>query len=407
MKDSLNIMKNKSFLSITLSLALSFLTFSCSSNLDSNIELTQNDFIAQNTNVKKAKWTIMVYMSGDNNLEEYIVKDLEKELGKIGSTSNVQIVALSDRITGYDKTRGDWKGTKLFHVTKGMKANSENAVSDLGEKSMGSPKTLTDFVSWSKSNYPAENYALYFWGHGWSWHKGFTMEDKTNHDSLDPNEIKNVFDKLGKIDMVAYDACNMGSIEVESLWYKHAKAIVHSQEFVGGDGIEYDQVLTKLNANPNLKAEDLAIITNKSAATNKEKTGSAVILDAKFVNLIKAVDEWSIALKNGLDTNRKNYEKSFSKAQKFIELPDDNDLYDLASKISENVSDPIIKSKSTAVMSAVKSVILDEWHIKKYANAHGITISKVKANDKEKKYYKTLDFSKNTNWDEFLDLYKN
>ena len=56
MKDRLNIMKNKSFLSITLSLALSFLTFSCSSNLDSNLELTQNDFIAQYTNVKKAIW---------------------------------------------------------------------------------------------------------------------------------------------------------------------------------------------------------------------------------------------------------------------------------------------------------------------------------------------------------------
>ena len=29
----------------------------------------------------QAKWTVMVYMSGDNNLEDYIVKDLELELG--------------------------------------------------------------------------------------------------------------------------------------------------------------------------------------------------------------------------------------------------------------------------------------------------------------------------------------
>ena len=28
----------------------------------------------------QAKWTVMVYMSGDNNLEDYIVKDLELEL---------------------------------------------------------------------------------------------------------------------------------------------------------------------------------------------------------------------------------------------------------------------------------------------------------------------------------------
>ncbi len=35
---------------------------------------------------KKAKWTVMVYMSGDNNLEDYIVKDIEEELGLVGSS---------------------------------------------------------------------------------------------------------------------------------------------------------------------------------------------------------------------------------------------------------------------------------------------------------------------------------
>jgi hypothetical protein len=33
-----------------------------------------------------ARWTVMVYMSGDNNLEDYIVKDIEQELGLAGST---------------------------------------------------------------------------------------------------------------------------------------------------------------------------------------------------------------------------------------------------------------------------------------------------------------------------------
>ena len=32
----------------------------------------------------QAKWTVMVYMSGDNNLEDYIVKDLELELAAAG-----------------------------------------------------------------------------------------------------------------------------------------------------------------------------------------------------------------------------------------------------------------------------------------------------------------------------------
>ena len=34
-----------------------------------------------------AKWTVMVYISGDNNLEDYVVKDLEQELGVAGSNA--------------------------------------------------------------------------------------------------------------------------------------------------------------------------------------------------------------------------------------------------------------------------------------------------------------------------------
>ena len=45
----------------------------------------------------QARWTIMVYMSGDNNLEDFIVKDIEEELGLAGSDANIQIVALADR----------------------------------------------------------------------------------------------------------------------------------------------------------------------------------------------------------------------------------------------------------------------------------------------------------------------
>lgn len=403
---------NKIKISLVISSVLAILASGCGSN--SNNENTKLDDIKINSTVSennsnKAKWTVMVYMSGDNDLEEYIVKDLENELASPGSTNNVQVVAVADRTPGYDKSRGDWTSTKLFHVTKGMKATAESAVSDWGERNFGDPKTLTDFVSWSKEHYPAEHYALYMWGHGYSWHQGFTMEDKTNKDSLDPDEIKSVFPKLGAIDVIAYDGCNMGAIEVEALWHNHAKAIVHSQEYVEWDGIEYDVVLKKLNENPDMNADQLAIITNQSASLNKEKTGSAVALDQRWDKLQTAVDQWSIALKNGLNTNRKAYETAFKNSQHFWDAPDDADLYDFADKISKNVSDPVIKEKSKAVMDAVKSATLNQWHIneKEYQNAHGITISKVPAKAEDKAYYKSSDFAKNTNWDEFLDAYKN
>lgn len=352
-----------------------------------------------------AHWTLMIYMAGDNDLEEYIVKDLERELAAVGSTAQVQIVALADRIPGYDKSRGNWTTTQLFHVTQGQSAHVENAVADWGERNMGNPQTLLDFVTWSKKHYPAQHYALYFWGHGWNWHSGYTMEDKTSKDALDPHEMKPLLPQLGSIDLVAYDGCNMGALEVESLWYGHAAAIVHSQEYVEWDGIEYDVVLCQLQHNPQMNAQQLAVVTNLSASRNAEKTGSAVALDQRFKQLLQVLDEWSRVLLNNLPNSRWQYDKAFRATQHFFEAPEDLDLYHLVSQIAKYTTEPVIQAKSQQLMNALQAVILNEWHTPDYPQAHGISISQVNPHDPLFKQYRALDLAQYTYWDEFLAAY--
>lgn len=347
----------------------------------------------------------MVYMAGDNDLEPYIVKDLEQELARPGSTANVQIVALADRHPGYDKSRGDWTGTKLYHVMPGMKGDAGHAVADWGERNLGEGRTLAEFVSWAKASYPAERYALYLWGHGWNWHPDFTMEDASQSDALDPHEVSAVQPQLGFIDLVAYDGCNMGSAEVDALWHGHATAIVHSQEYVGWDGIEYDRVLSQLNARPGMSTDELAVISNRSASLNQEKTGSAIAIDKRFERLVFAVDEWSAALAAGLPRYRQAYGPAFAQARSFSEAPDDKDLYDMARLMIQHVPDPGIQATSRAVMAAVEAVRLDEWHVPEYANAHGISLSTAFVSDDYHAYYQNLAFSRLTRWNEFLNAY--
>lgn len=354
----------------------------------------------------QAQWTVMVYISGDNNLEDYVVKDIELELAPTGSSANVQVVALADRGPGYDTSYGDWQTTKLFHVTQGMKADSASAVADWGERNMGDRQTLIDFVSWTKANYPADHYALYFWGHGWNWHPGYVMQDDTNADTLDMGEIKAALPSIGFIDMVGFDGCNMASIEVQQLWHGYATALAHSQEYVGWDGVEYDVVLAQLAANPAMTADQVAIATSQSA-TN-DKTWSAVAVDGRFDTLMTAVNEWSIALKNGLSANRKKYNMAFGATQSYWQAPMDKDLYDMAYEINRRVTDTNIKAKGTAVMNAINAVVLDEHHVNGLPDSHGITIYHIsKASDKDSNYtyYRTLDFALQTGWDEFLDVY--
>lgn len=366
--------------------------------------MTGNAFAA--APAPQAKWTVMVYISGDNNLEDFVVKDIELELAPTGSSANVQVVALADRGPGYDTSRGDWQTTKLYHVTQGMLADSASAVADWGERNMGDKQTLIDFVTWTKTNYPADHYVLYFWGHGWNWHPGWVMEDDTNNDTLDYHETKAAIPSLGFIDVVGYDGCNMASIEILKLWQGHATALTGSQEFVGWDGIEYDIVLAQLAANPNMTADQVAIATSQSA-TN-DKTWSAVAVDARLNTLITAVDQWSIALKDGLAANRKKYDSAFSATRSFVQAPMDKDLYDMAFEINRNVTDANIKAKSVAVMNAFATVVLHERHVAQYSDAHGITIyHPSRANQKvDHAYYiNTIDFAALTQWDEFLNAY--
>lgn len=353
-----------------------------------------------------AQWTVMVYISGDNNLEEYVVSDIETELAAIGSTAAVQVVALADRGPGYDASYGDWQSTKLFHITQGMTAAPQNAVADWGERNFGDPQTLVDFVTWTKANYPAEHYALYFWGHGWNWHPGYVMQDDTDDDTLDMEEVKAALPSIGFIDMVGFDGCNMASIEVQMLWHGYATAVTHSQEWVGGEGVQYDLVLAQLAADPNMTADQVAIATSQTATG--DKTWSAVAVDGRFDALFTAVNDWSVALNNGLGANRRKYDRAFGATRAFWQAPMDKDLYDMAYEINRNVSDANIKAKSQAVMNAVQAVVLHERHVNAYADAHGITIyhlSKASQKDSNYTYYRTLDFALQTGWDEFLDAY--
>jgi len=355
----------------------------------------------------QAKWTVMVYISGDNNLEDYVVQDIETELAPTGSSANVQVVALADRGPGYDTSYGDWQTTKLYHVTQGMKADAASAVADWGEKNMGDPQTLIDFVSWSKTNYPADHYALVFWGHGWNWHPGYVMQDDTGDDTLDYEEQKGAMNALGFIDVVGYDGCNMASIEILNLWNGHATALTGSQEYVGWEGLQYEQVLAQLAATPDMSADQVARAFSQSAST--DKTWSALAVDSRYTTLKTAVNDLAVALTNGLGANRSKINRAFGATRSFWQAPMDKDLYDMAYELNRNVTDANIKAKSVAVMNAFIPVVLHERHVNAYSDVHGITIyhiSKASEKDSNYTYYRsTIDFALQTAWDEFLNAY--
>ena len=161
---------------------------------------------------------------------------------------------LADRAPGYSAADGDWTGTLAFNVRKGMTATPENAVADWGERDMGSPQTLADFVTWARESYPSRRTALFFWDHGWGWWPGYTMHDVTSNDTLDMDEIRRAMEAVDGVDMVGMDTCLGQTIEVEATFRGFADALAASEDSIGYTGVDYAEVLGGLQARPDMEA---------------------------------------------------------------------------------------------------------------------------------------------------------
>ena len=317
-------------------------------------------------------------MDGDNNLERWITHDFDTELGVVGSSPEVQVVALADRGQHPIAADGGWTGARVFHVTKGMKATAENAVADWGRIDMGSPQTLVDLIAWTRANYPARHYALYLWDHGWGWWPGYTMHDVTSNDTLDMDEIRDAMQRTAGVDMVGMDTCMGQMIEVEATFRGFARAIAASEDAIGYTGVEYAEVLRALQERPAMSAFDLAKVTAASYRSGHDKwtlASSAVALDWRWDRLVTQVDLLAWKLRAGLPRHRADYEAAYRHiATTVFGDPTNVDLYDAAYQLRRHVDSAPIKATCTAVMEAVERAVLYEWSTAAEGRLHGIGI---------------------------------
>ena len=210
-----------------------------------------------------AAWTILVYMDADNDLESYAIDDF-LEMAEVGSTSHVNIVVQFDRNPNYDDRYGNWADTKRFLVTAGMTPTAGNAVSDIGEVDMGSAATLASFITWGVTTYPAQNYALVMWDHGYSWY-GVCWDYTNSYDCLTPAEIDSAMSDAQTavpglhFGVIGFDACEMGTMEICAQLYPYTDYFVMSELDVPGTGWNYQRSLQWLTTNYQATGEQLSI----------------------------------------------------------------------------------------------------------------------------------------------------
>jgi len=377
--------------------------------------------------VVPARWTVMVYMAADNNLEPYAIQDIN-ELETAGSTSQVPVLVQVDRSPNYDSSNGNWTTTRRYYIKKDADTTNINSqlIADLGELDMAAPQTLADFVGWTTQTYPAEHYLLVLWDHGRGWRtRTLTIEslerpikaillDDTSHTEMTLGGLNQALAQGPRMDVVLFDACLMGMLEVAYSIMDCADIMVASEENVPAQGQSYSSVVQAMTANPDVSPDALSrmivdeYMEHYTSGYSGTFTCSAINL-ASVDQAVAAADQLAQSILANMAAARSGVRTAQEQAQHYDYDKEDyvhyKDLYDFARLVNDLVGVPEVRSAAQAVMTAVDNMVIRERNSGGYvANSHGISIYLPNPGWMLSQY-RTLSFAQNTQWDELLASY--
>jgi len=382
----------------------------------------------------QAKWTFMVYMAGDNNLDGAALRDIA-EMARAGSTKEVNILVQLDRIED--------NLTRRFRITQGGGFKTD-CIESFGDTNTGDPKILYDFVKWAADNHPADRYALILWNHGSGWwedarsraagpaekkprrqlfkhtfpqeHRSICYDDTSGGDALDNRELRVVLAGIcvllgRKIDLLGMDACLMNMVEVAYQLRDSVNVIVGSEIEEPFDGWPYTEILTRLTVRPRQDAAALARWIVKSyllSYKGKDETVTQSAIDVGRIEEMKArVNALSETLLAALETDAKLIEAAWNKSPRFY---DDNyiDLVGFARNLRKKAGAEL-RAKADDLIAALKPgkgrTILGQGKIgREVRGTCGLSI--YFPGDSINTAYRDLDFSGDCKWIEFLKRYR-
>ncbi|GAB4429911.1 MAG: clostripain-related cysteine peptidase [Chloroflexi bacterium OHK40] len=338
-----------------------------------------------------ARWTVLVYLDGDNNLEADALDDF-REMATVGSSDELKIVVQLDRISSReswdDTSAGDWDGTMRFLVERGMEPEAEAAIEDLGELNMGDGTTLADFIEWGVTNYPAERYALIIWDHGASW-LGIASDDTDGGDVLSLPELSAALETArdrsgyGTFDLIGFDACLMAQLDVFQAIEPYGQVAVASAELEPNQGWAWDVWLAALAADPAQDAATIAPVIVESYIDSFEGSGvDDVTLSAFDLAQLREVSDRLAGLSRAMIDGIAEGYTAIAEARSYVAVyapsyPEEFNAVDLghfAQLLPERGAGPEVVAAAEALESAIDQARLANGAGSYHRNTSGLSI---------------------------------
>lgn len=203
---------------------------------------------SSNFSKQRKEWTVLIFMSADNDLSsyaEYDIKEMESVIAgqqNLGaSTDKVNVIVEADFAAHNGSFRYYIKQFKDSNLDESIRSP---VVAHYKEDYLAVKDRFHSFVKWGKENYPAEKYFIILWGHGEGY--GGVAFDNSDQTSMTIKDVKQSLSNGEKADILAFDACLMQSLEVVSEVKDSAQFVLGSNQIQNYLGLPYRVILDQL-----------------------------------------------------------------------------------------------------------------------------------------------------------------
>lgn len=235
-------------------------------NVPNSSTTSKMDVSAPNPALNKPQdgsWAVYWYLCG-SDLETnggFATADLQEML-EVDLPENVNVVIQTGGASVWQNELMDpSKIQRWVYNSEGLRLVDEHETTNMGDA-----QTLTDFLIFANTYYPADKVAVTFWNHGGGSVSGAAFDELHDLDSLDLAEMYQAFNAVWPaniadpaLELVGFDTCLMATIDVAAVFRNFAKYLVASEEEEPGNGWLYSGWLGELAADPTMDGDDLGI----------------------------------------------------------------------------------------------------------------------------------------------------
>ncbi len=327
-------------------------------------------------------WTIFVYLCGtdlESSGQGSATSDLNQMMSAQGS-DNVRFVMQTG---GTNQWINDYFSSEESERWVVQNGNVEK-VDSVELANMGNAESLTDFLNWGISNYPASKMGLVFWDHGGGSISGVCVDELNEGDTLTLPEINSalaqVYENMtDKFEFIGFDCCLMGTAETANILATYARYFYGSQETEPGSGWDYTTYGTYIAENPDANGGDLGKVIADSfydecASGGQENGATLTILDLeKMDNFTIAFNDYAQNLYNAAQGDLSNIVRAINSADNFGGN-NESEGYTNMVDIGGIVNGCSSYADGSEVLSALNDCVVYNKNGSDHANASGLSI---------------------------------